>query len=51
MHAAIYLSHTANSIRVLDQWKGQGRVLERTIRAKRTDFPRSDCGQCFFIIE
>jgi hypothetical protein len=50
-HAAIYLSHTATSIRVLDQWKGQGRVIERTIRAKQTDFPRSDCAQCFSVIE
>jgi hypothetical protein len=50
-HAAIYLSHTANSICVLDQWKSQGRVLERTIRNKVVDHPRSDCAQCFYVIE
>jgi phage-related tail fiber protein len=50
-HAAIYLSHTANSICVLDQWKAQGFVKERTIRAKASDHPRSDCAQCFYVIE
>lgn len=50
-HAAIYLSHTANSILVLDQWKAQGRVRVRTIRVKKVDRPRSDCAQCFYVIE
>ena len=50
-HAAIYLSHTANSILVLDQWKAQGCVRMRTIRAKHIDHPRSDCAQCFYVIE
>ena len=50
-HAAIYLSHTANSICVLDQWKAQGRVSERTIRTKVVDHPRNDCAQCFYVIE
>jgi hypothetical protein len=50
-HAAIYLSHTANSIVVLDQWKAQGCVRMRTIRAKQLAYPRSDCAQCFYVIE
>lgn len=50
-HAAIYLSHTANSISVLDQWKSQGCVRERTIRVKSIAHSRSDCPQCFYVIE
>jgi hypothetical protein len=50
-HAAVYLSHTSTSIFVLDQWKAQGCVRARTIRAKQADHPRSDCAQCFFVIE
>lgn len=50
-HAAVYLSHTGNSILVLDQWKAQGCVRMRTIRAKQIDHPRSDCAQCFYVIE
>ncbi|MDB5823447.1 MAG: hypothetical protein JWR21_2151 [Herminiimonas sp.] len=50
-HAAIYLSHTASSICVLDQWKSQGRVRARTIRSKTVNHPRSDCAQCFYVIE
>lgn len=50
-HAAIYLSHNATSILVLDQWRAQGCVRMRTIRAKQIDHPRSDCAQCFYVIE
>lgn len=50
-HAAVYLSHTSRGIQVLDQWKVQGRVIERTIHLKANDFPRSDSAQCFFVIE
>jgi hypothetical protein len=50
-HAAIYLSHTASSILVLDQWRAQGCVRARTIQAKKIDHPRSDCAQCFYVIE
>jgi hypothetical protein len=50
-HAAIYLSHTVNTIHVLDQWSAQGRVRARTIRAKKVDHPRSNCAQCFYVIE
>lgn len=50
-HAAIYLSHTAVSICVLDQWKSQGCVRERTIRVKSIAHSRSDCAQCFYVVE
>jgi hypothetical protein len=32
MHAAIYLEQNAMGIQVLDQWRAQGMVKERTIR-------------------
>ncbi|HZV66166.1 MAG TPA: BPSL0067 family protein [Telluria sp.] len=50
-HAAIYLSHDSIGIRVLDQWNSQGKVRERTIYARRPDFPRSDCAKHFCVIE
>lgn len=51
-HAAIYLSHTSTSILVLDQWKAQGCVRMRTIRVNQIGrHPRSDCAQCFYVIE
>jgi hypothetical protein len=50
-HAAIYLSHSSDSISVLDQWSSQGRVKARIIRLKKKIFPRSDAAQCYFIIE
>ena len=33
-HAAIYVSHDANSITVYDQWIGQDKVLKRDIRKR-----------------
>ncbi|WP_137937982.1 BPSL0067 family protein [Chitinivorax sp. B] len=51
-HAAIYLSHNEHGIRVLDQWKSQGKVLERTIyfnKPKGTS--RSNEGNTFYVIE
>lgn len=50
-HAAIYLSHTKNSIEVLDQWKAQKRVLRRTIRVQIGNKRRSDLAQTFYIVE
>lgn len=50
-HAAIYLSHDASGIRVLDQWNDQGRVLERTIYINRPDIPRINSAKQYFVIE
>jgi hypothetical protein len=50
-HAAVYLSHTKNSIEVLDQWKAQKRVLPRTIRVQIGNKRRSDLAQTFYIVE
>lgn len=50
-HAAVYLSHTAHGIEVLDQWNAQGRVLRRIIRLRAMDRPRSNAAQTFFIVE
>ena len=50
-HAAIYLSHTKNSIEVLDQWKAQKKVLRRTIRVQIGSKRRSDLAQTFYIVE
>jgi hypothetical protein len=51
-HAAIYLSHTKDSIQVLDQWDDQGEVRQRSIwfhRPKGTR--RSNDADAFFVIE
>ena len=51
-HAAIYLSHDKNRIVVLDQWRSQGEVKERSIwfnRPKGTK--RSNDGSTFYVIE
>jgi hypothetical protein len=50
-HAAIYLSHSAVGIQVLDQWNAQGRVLPRTIYLNKPAYPRSNCAKHFYIIE
>ncbi len=50
-HAAIYLSHTKNSIEVLDEWKAQKKVLRRTIRVQIGSKRRSDLAQTFYIVE
>ena len=50
-HAAIYLSHDASGIRVLDQWNKQGEVLERVIRVNQPEFPRSNAAIHFYVIE
>lgn len=50
-HAAIYLSHNAAGIVVLDQWNSQGAVKQRTIHLNRPDFPRVDCAKHYYIIE
>lgn len=49
-HAAIYLSHTDDGIRVIDQWKGQA-AHERTIRFKRGDNDPSNDGDFFYVVE
>jgi cation diffusion facilitator CzcD-associated flavoprotein CzcO len=50
-HAAVYLSHTKNSIDVLDQWNAQHRVARRTIRVQSINRSRSDLAQSFYIVE
>jgi hypothetical protein len=49
---AIYLNHDAIGIRVLDQWRDQGEVTERTIRFNRPKGTRrSNDGDSFYVIE
>lgn len=50
-HAAIYLGHTANGIRVLDQWNKQGEVMERIIYLQKPDYPRINSAKQYFVIE
>jgi hypothetical protein len=50
-HAAIYLSHDASGIRVLDQWDKQGEVLERVIHVNKPDVPRVNSAKHYFVIE
>lgn len=51
-HAAIYLSHDAQKIVVLDQWNNQGEVKERPIRFNRPKgTSRSNDGDLFYVIE
>jgi hypothetical protein len=51
-HAALYLSHDAAGIRVLDQWNAQGEVRERTIYFNRPEGTRrSNNGDTFYVIE
>ena len=50
-HAAIYLSHDATGITVLDQWNSQGRVKERKIRSKVPEGTiRSNDANWFYVI-
>ena len=49
-HAAIYLSHTAVGITVLDQWASQGMVKKRTITYKQNG-KRSNDGDTFYVID
>jgi len=51
-HAAIYLTHTNEKIIVLDQWKAQGEVKERSIWFKRPKgTKRSNDADTFYVIE
>ena len=51
-HAAIYLTHTKDSIQVLDQWDDQGEVKQRPIRFNRPKGTRrSNDADTFFVIE
>lgn len=50
-HAAIYVSHDARGIVVLDQWNAQGEVKRRVIRFDRPEgTSRSNDGNCFHVI-
>lgn len=50
-HAAIYLSHDAKGITVLDQWNKQGEVLKRTISVHRPHTPRMNSAKHYYVIE
>ncbi len=50
-HAAIYLGHTIDGIRVLDQWNKQEEVKERTIYFHKPDYPRINSAKQYFVIE
>ena len=50
-HAAIYLSHDKDQILVLDQWKSQAEVKQRSIWFNRPEGSRSNNGDMFYVIE
>jgi hypothetical protein len=50
-HAAIYLGQDATGIQVLDQWRAQGKVLQRTIRWTPSKTGLSNDGNAFSVIE
>lgn len=51
-HAAIYLFHSGQFVRVLDQWADQGQVRERSILFNRAaGTKRSNDGNTFYVIE
>ena len=51
-HAAVYLEHNSERIRVLDQWNDQGEVKERSIWFKRPKGTRrSNDADTFHVIE
>ena len=51
MHAAIYLGQNADGIIVLDQWRAQGKVLQRTIPWTPRKSGLSNDGSAFSVIE
>jgi len=51
MHAAIYLGQNAVGIQVLDQWRAQGEVRERTIRWNPTSTSPSNDAKAFSVVE
>ena len=50
-HAAIYLGQNAAGIQVLDQWRAQGQVLQRSIPWKPRRPGLSNDGNAFSVIE
>ena len=50
-HAAIYLGQNGDGILVLDQWRAQGEVKQRTIRWNPSSPGASNDGKAFSIIE
>ncbi len=51
-HAAIYLSHTSVSIKILDQWKKKQTVLARSIDFNRPSTTRlSENADNYYVIE
>ena len=49
-HAAIYISHDEQGIKVWDQWRGHA-VSQRTIRYKAGDNDPSNDGDFYYVIE
>ncbi|WP_342114771.1 BPSL0067 family protein [Pseudoduganella sp. OTU4001] len=50
-YAAIYISHNAQGIVVLDQWNAKRKVSERTIRFDPNSKSRSNNAETFYVIE
>lgn len=51
-HAAIYISHDQQGVKVLDQWNSQGEVQIRTIHFNPPKVTkRSNDGDTFYVIE
>jgi hypothetical protein len=51
MHAAIYLGQNAVGIQVLDQWRAQGQVKQRTIRWNPNSTSPSNDAKAFSVVE
>jgi hypothetical protein len=50
-HAAIYLGQDGTGIQVLDQWRAQGEVKQRTIRWDSKSSSPSNDGNAFSVVE
>lgn len=50
-HGAIYLSHDANGITVLDQWVGKPYASQRTLKYLGSETRRVDDGDYYWVIE
>lgn len=51
-HAAVYLSHDTNGIKVMDQWATKKTPSERTLTSVGIDKPRAvDKGDHYYVVE
>lgn len=51
-HAAVYISHDVNGIKVIDQWVGKATPSERTLTFVGFDVPRAvDKGDHYYVVE